>query len=274
MLGSDPDEAARTVTQLIDRLLPYDAPFAAALLRDVVGDVLQTRRAVTIWSAIGFAWFSTRLFGSVRSVLALVFDGTDRSIVGGKLFDFAATAVSTVVVVLYVVFAAWLDLAASRGVALLESLGLARGAIGGVTYLVGRLFAIGIVVALFHALYRGLPRQRPSRRNAFVGALTAAVLFELARSAYTLLLQNAGPSTIYTGTIAAVVSVVFWAYYGAFLFIIGGEVVQAYGLERAERGALAAVLAPKLAPKPAPAPTPTASSRSRGGGDPRPPASR
>jgi membrane protein len=239
LLGRQPEEAARSVTELFDRLLPQGTPFGATLLREVVGDILATRRAVTTWSAVGFAWFSTRLFGSVRSVLALIFDGTDRSIVTGKLFDFAATGVATVVVVLYVVFSAWLDLATTQGVALLLGLGLAGDAIGGLGYVVGRLVAILIVIALFHALYRGLPRHRPTRRNALVGAVTAALLFEVARNLYTLLLLRVDPSSIYTGTIAAIVSVVFWTYYGSLLFLIGAEVTQAYGLDRAERAALA-----------------------------------
>lgn len=238
LLGSEPVEAARTVTSLLEQLLPNEAPRASELLRSVVTDVLTTRSTVTIYSAIVFAWFSTRLFGSLRSVLALIFDGTDRGIVAGKLFDFLATIVATVAVVVYVVFSAYLDLAATRGLELLHAVGLAQDAMSGVEYVLGRLLAVALVFSLFYALYRGLPRRRPSVQVAAVAAFTASVLFEIARHVFAMIVGAADPSSLYTGTIAAIVSVVFWTYYSAFLFLIGGEVAQAYDLRRGELAAL------------------------------------
>ena len=239
LLGSEPAEAAVTVTRLLEQLLPNGAPGASDLLRGVVSEVLTTRSAVTVYSAIVFAWFSTRLFGSLRSVLALIFDGTDRGIVAGKLFDFVATLIATVAVVVYVVFSAYLDLATTRGLAWLRTVGLQQDAMTGVEYLFGRLLAVALVFALFYALYRGLPRRRPSMQVAAVAALTASIMFEIARNVFTLIVGATDPSSLYTGTIAAIVSVVFWTYYSAFLFLIGGEVAQAYDLRRSELAALA-----------------------------------
>lgn len=240
LLGSEPAEAARIVTTLLERLLPNEAPNASELLRGVVTEVLSTRRTVTVYSAIVFAWFSTRLFGSLRSVLALIFDGTDRGIVAGKLFDFVATAVATVAVVVYVVFSAYLSLATTRGLALLRAVGFEQDAMTGLEYIIGRTIAVVLVFSLFYALYRGLPRRRPSVQVAAVAALTASVLFEIARHLFAIIVGAADPSSLYTGTIAAIVSVVFWTYYSAFLFLIGGEVAQAYDLRRGELAALRA----------------------------------
>jgi membrane protein len=238
LLGSEPAEAAITVTTLMEQLLPNEAPTASELLRGVVTEVLTTRSTVTIYSAIIFAWFSTRLFGSLRGVLALIFDGTDRGIVAGKAFDFLATLVATLAVVVYVVFSAYLDLAANRGFELLRMLGLQKDAMSGLEYVIGRLLAVALVFSLFYALYRGLPRRRPSVQVAAVAALTASILFEIARHVFALAVGAANPGSLYTGTIAAIVAVVFWTYYSAFLFLIGGEVAQAYDLRRSELKAL------------------------------------
>lgn len=238
LLGREPTEAAATVTALVEQLLPNDAPSASELLRGIVTDVLSTRSTVTIYSAIVFAWFSTRLFGSLRSVLALIFDGTDRGIMAGKAFDFVATIVATVAVSVYVVFSAYLDLATTRGLALLRNVGLAQEAMSGVEYLLGRLLALALVFGLFYALYRGLPRRRPNVQVAMVAAATATVLFEAARYFFAKILSATDPGSLYTGSIAAVVSVVFWTYYSAFLFLLGAEVAQAYDLRRRELAAL------------------------------------
>ncbi len=247
LLGREPDEAVRTVTGLLLAFLPSGGSSAADMLRDIVGDVLRTRGAVTIYAAIGFAWFSTRLFGSLRSVLALIFDGTDRGIVVGKLFDFGATIVATMAVVVYIAISAYIDLATTQGVQLLTRLGLRESAMSGITYLGGRLLGIAIVFALFYAMYHGLPRRRPSVRTALIAAATAALLFEVARHLFALLVRHFDPSSLYTGTIAAIVAVVFWTYYGSLLFLIGGELAQAAELRRLELRALARDLPPPAA---------------------------
>lgn len=238
LLGREPAEAAATVTSLVEQLLPNNAPTASELLRGILTDVLSTRSTVTIYSAVVFAWFSTRLFGSLRSVLALIFDGTDRGIVAGKVFDFLATIVATVAVSVYVVISAYLDLATTRGFAILRGAGLRQDAMSGVEYLFGRLLALGLVFALFYALYRGLPRRRPTVQVAMVASISATLLFEAARYFFARLVSATDPGSLYTGTIAAVVAVVFWTYYSAFLFLIGGEVAQAYDLRRGELAAL------------------------------------
>jgi len=116
--------------------------------------------------------------------------------------------------------------------------GLQRDAMSGLEYVVGRLLAVLLVFALFYAFYRGLPRRRPSVQVAAVAALTASILFEIARHVFALAVGAANPASLYTGTIAAIVAVVFWTYYSAFLFLLGGEVAQAYDLRRAELAAL------------------------------------
>ncbi len=249
LLGREPDEAARTVSDLLQTFLPNDSATASDLLRGIVSDVLRTRGAVGLYAAIGFAWFSTRLFGSLRSVLSLIFDGADRGIVAGKLFDLMATLVATVAVVVYIAVSAYLDLATTHGLELLQRIGLRDSAMSGITYLIGRGLAIAVVFGLFFALYRGLPRHRPSRRTALVASSAAALLFELARHVFTLLVARFDPSSLYTGTIAAIVAVVFWTYYGALLFLIGGELAQAVDLRRVELAALAASTPP---PRPTP----------------------
>ena len=237
-LGSETTQAATTVTALVDRLLPSGSNAAGELLRGIVADVLNTRGAVTAYSAIGFAWFSTRLFGSLRSVLALIFDGADRGIVAGKVFDFIATIIATVAIVVYVALSTYIELATTRGLALLQETGLRTEAMGVVGALLGRMMALAVVFILFYAMYRGLPRRRPSMRTAAVGALSASILFEIARHLFVFVVARFDPSSLYTGTIAALVAIVFWTYYGALLFLIGGEVAQAFDLRRSELTAL------------------------------------
>lgn len=248
LLGREPVEAAATVTGLVGGLLPAETPMAGELLRSLIADFLRTRPATTAYSALGFMWFSTRLFGSLRTAVSLIFDRSDRGIVAGKLFDVAATMVATVAVAAWVFLSVLLNLATARGAALLARVGGAVPDLGPVAYLTGRTLAVALVVALFYALYHGLPRHRPSARTALVAAAVTTLLFEGARELFRLVLALASPTSLYTGTLAVVIAVVFWTYYAAFLFLVGGEVAQAVELRRTELAALRAVPPPSSSP--------------------------
>ena len=240
-LGRQPEQAMETVVDLSQRFLPPNAFEASAVLRTMVEDVLRTRGAVGVGALLGFLWTSTRLFGSLRAVLSIVLDRTERGIVAGKLFDVVASFATTGLVVLWAVVSSFVALLGERGTEFLSRLGLRVDAIGALGYVSGRTLSFLLLAFTFYALYRGLPQRRPSREAALLAAACAALGFEMARHVYTLVLGVASPGTLYTGTIAVIVSVVFWMYYGAVLFVLGAEVAQAHELRAAELDALAHV---------------------------------
>ena len=230
------DASLTEVAALVDRLLPPGLKPGQLTISNILGDIVKARGSLGVYSAIGFVWFSTRLFGSLRSVLAEVFDiESERGIVEGKLFDIKVTVLSTVLVAAYTVLSAYLAFATSRGVALLGELGVRQEVMGQVGYWVGRLVAFGFIVAMFFSLYKLLPKRRIRWPTALIAALFTSTLFEAARNLYTAYVENFNPGSLYSGTLYALVTVVFWVYYAAFLFILGGEVAQVYELRRVRR---------------------------------------
>ncbi len=95
---------------------------------------------MTIYSAIGFVWFSTRLFGSLRTVLASVFDiENERGIIAGKIFDVKITIVATLLFVASVTVSDVPEPCdAHRRHGVLVTLGLRDEVMGRVDYLIGR----------------------------------------------------------------------------------------------------------------------------------------
>ncbi len=224
------------VLALVDRLLPPHAETQDNPFHRLVSDAMQAPAAVSIWSAIGFVWFSTRLFGSLRSVLAEVFDiENERGIIAGKIFDIQITVISTVLVAVYTVLSAYLAFATTRGIQVLAGVGLRRDLMGSVEYTLGRLLAFAFMVLMFFSLYRFLPVRRIRSKTALVAALFTAGMFELARNVFTAYITHFDPGSFYRGTLYAVVIVVFWVYYAALIFILGGEVGQVYDLRRVRR---------------------------------------
>jgi membrane protein len=232
-LGLTPDASLAEVRALIDRFLPPQASAADAAIERLLSDVIRARDALGAWGAVTFIWFSTRLFGSLRTVLAEIFDiQSVRGIVAGKWFDVRITIYSSLLLVVYATLSTYLALATSRGATLLVEVGLREDVMGTVEYAFGRLLAFAFFVAIFWALYRYLPNRRIRWQQALVGALSSAVLFEIARNLWTAYTRSFDPGTIYSGTIYAMVSLVFWVYYSALIFVVGGEVSQVHELRR------------------------------------------
>lgn len=235
-LNQSADASSAEVAALVERLLPQNPTTGSTVVREILADVVKTSGAVGVYSAVGFIWFSTRLFGSLRSVLCDVFDiEQDRGIVAGKLFDIRLTIIATLLVVAYTVLSAYLAIATTRGIAVLRMTGLRENVMGQLEYVLGRIAAFAVVTLMFFALYKFLPNRRIRANTALVAALFTSTLFEVARNLFTAYVQRFDPGSLYTGTLAAIVILVFWVYYAALLFILGGEVGQVYELRRVRR---------------------------------------
>lgn len=235
-LNQAPEVSIAEVSALVDRLLPPGATPGQLTIESILGDIIRARGSIGLYSAILFVWFSTRLFGSLRSVLGDVFDiEVDRGIIAGKLFDIQVTVISTVLLVAYVALSAYLAFATTRGVAALGELGLRDEVMGQLEYTIGRFLAFLFIVGIFFALYEVLPSRRIRWQTALLAALFTGALFELARNLFTAYVRSFNPGSIYTGTLTAVVLIVMWTYYAAILFVLGGEVAQVYELRRKRR---------------------------------------
>jgi membrane protein len=235
-LDQSADASSAEVSALVARLLPQNSATSAQFVNDLLTDVVKAAGAVGVWSALGFAWFTTRLFGSLRSVLAEVFDiEQDRGIIEGKLFDIRLTLIATLLIVAYTALSAYLAVATTRGIAVLRATGLRENVMGGVEYTLGRIVAYVVFLLMFFALYKFLPKRRIRWQTALVAAVFTGTLFEIARSVFTAYVQSFNPGSFYTGTIAALVILVFWVYYAALIFILGGEVGRVYELRRVRR---------------------------------------
>ena len=231
--------AADSVTDvggLIDALLPTHAENVASGAHAILDEVMQNQGNIGLYSAIGFVWFSTRLFGSLRSVLAYVFDiEHERGIVQGKIFDIKVTVVSTLLVVAYAFLSAYLVIATTRGSQVLSELGVRSETMGRLEYWTGRLLAFATITLMFFALYKTLPIRKIRWQTALIAAVFSGTMLEVAKYLFAFIMRGFNPGSLYAGTLYAIVIVVVWTYYAALLFILGGEVGQVYELRRVRR---------------------------------------
>jgi membrane protein len=205
----------------------------AELAGAVVTGVLEQRGGFTLFGALLFAWFATRLVGTLRVALREIFDiGSDRSIVMGKLFDVVVVVVGALLVALN------LGLTIRLGAALTSGVG-ALGVGGWVVEVAGRLLAYGLALlsiwCLFLVLYRYLPARRIPWRTAMVAATFSGVFHEVLKVGFSWYATQVADYTSTWGNLATVGILFFWIYYEAVVFILGGEVAQVYSMRKAGR---------------------------------------
>lgn len=236
LLNESPATVASTMAAFIGELLPHEAANLESTIRNILDEIVSARTSVGVYSIVAFVWFSTRLFGSLRTVLGATFDiEHERGIIAGKVFDIQMTVISTILIVAYAVLNAYLAVATTRGVSILVNLGIRRATMGQFEYWLGRLIGFGVIVVMFYSLYKFLPVRRVRNMTALVAAVFAGSLLELAKNVFSGAATSFSPSSFFTGTIAAVVIVVVWTYYVALIFALGGEVGQVYELRRVRR---------------------------------------
>jgi membrane protein len=235
-LGSTPDSAADTALSFLDRLLPTKNWTEGDYVRETIRDVARVSSSVTLYSAIGFLWFSTRVFSSMRSVFQKTFDvPNERGILHGKLFDIACSFLAAIGIIIYGSLTAYLLAASTRGASVLINLGVREDVMGPLEYGFGRLVAFALGVLLCFAAYRLVPNRPIPSHTAWVGSITTSILFEIARIGFGYYVRASSPSSLYTGTIATLVVVTLWTYYASLIFIIGAEVAQVVELRRHPR---------------------------------------
>jgi membrane protein len=88
---------------------------------------------------------------------------------------------------------------------------------------------------MFFSLYKFLPVRRVRTKAAWVASIFTTLMFEAAKLVFDIYVSSFNPGNLYAGTVAAVVVVVFWVYYAALIFILGGEVGQVFELRRTRR---------------------------------------
>jgi len=234
LLNQSADASSAEVNDVIYRFMPPTQE--GAQLARVLVDIIKSRQAIGIYSVIGFVWFSTRLFGSLRSVLAQIFDiDSDRGIIAGKLFDIQITVVSSLLLVAYTALNTYLALATTRGLTLLGQLGVRQSMMGSLEYNFGQLVGFIFIALMFYSLYKFLPNRKIRWQTALIAALFTSSLLELAKRGFSSYVQSFNPGSLYTGTLAGLIIVVVWVYYAAMIFILGGEVAQVYELRRVRK---------------------------------------
>jgi membrane protein len=224
------------LAELLRRFMPSaSGPDSDAAIRNVeraLEQVVASRGQLTLVGVPLFLYFSTRLFGGLRAALNEVFDTEERrSFLVGKLIDLALVLLTGTLLLL----SALLPALEARTLGLMTE---------GDSFLLEWLYrlsleivAFGFSTALFLAVFKVLPSRRIAWRTAVVAAVFCALAFELAKRLYALYVAHfvTLDRIASNANAGAFFLLILWIYYTNCVFLIGGEIAEAYDLARMRR---------------------------------------
>ena len=100
--------------------------------------------------------------------------------------------------------------------------------------------SFALIFVVFLMLYKYVPNTKTYWQYIWVGALVAAVLFEITKNLFIVYLNRFANFENVYGTLTPVIALMFWAYLSGLILILGAELSSEYG--RIKRGAARGVL--------------------------------
>ncbi|MEX2526622.1 MAG: YhjD/YihY/BrkB family envelope integrity protein [Gemmatimonadota bacterium] len=194
-------------------------------IRQAAQRLVEDRTGLSMAGALFLLWFSTRLVATLRVVLGRVYGIPEgRGIIRGKAVD------------ALFVMAGGLLILTNLGVSFLASSfyqtlsnrlpsGFSRE-LGQLPF--GGLFAFGSVWISFFLIYHYVPSRRPHWPLAVLSATFTAIAFELMKSAFGWYAGSVADYRSIYGNLATGAILFFWIYYGAAVFILGGQVGRVF----------------------------------------------
>jgi membrane protein len=169
-----------------------------------------------IISLVGLLWTGSNLFGVMENCFSIVFRTTDRGFIQQKLMSFAMILIFAILAPLAVVASS------------------ISGSVSGLTHFFGDIpglglvfaiggYAVGVLLAfvLFFCIYLIVPNMKVNPRDAWRGAICAAVLFEIVNLVFPLYVRSQHSQF---GSFALLLALLtFWFWVLSLILLLGAE---------------------------------------------------
>ena len=227
------DDPARAAVDYVVSILPPSQQ-VVRLTRQLVEDVVSRHTRFGILGLVLFVWSSTRLIGTLRSVLREIFElEEERGIIQGKIFDLQMVSVAGTLFLANTALTIVLEALHTSGVEYIRRWGWEPLPVAERAW--AQFLAFSFIFLMFLLIYRYLPKRRIGWRTALVAATFTSVAWELLKGLFSWYVAHVASYTTTYGALATLIILVFWIYYSAVVFILGGEVGQVYDLIRTRR---------------------------------------
>ncbi len=184
--------------------------------------------ALGLVGLLGMAWSGSNMFGIIRRSLNIAYDlNLNRPLVRQKLLDLGLVFMFTPFFLSSIAATALFRAARQRS----ADIPTVGGWIDGLGFgwdILGALVPVAMSFMAFLVLYWIVPATKVKVSEAWLGALVAAILFELSKVGFSLYLEQFGNYDVVFGSLGAVVVLLFWIFVSANVLLLGAEVASEY----------------------------------------------
>lgn len=216
-------------------LLGGNDPFA--VVEGLLAKIAQNRDKLTLYAVPSFIWFSTRLFGGIRTALNSLYDVSVRTVRRNFLVAYLAAKLRDITMVMIVVALFLFNTVLGTLLTFIESRGegsdrLTNFFLSSIGRGFGEILTIVFSITLFFLVYRHASIRRLSWRSALVAASFTAIAFEVAKRLFGLYLARIVSNSQFTldANLGAVILFVLWVWYTSVVFLLGGVVAETWDL--------------------------------------------
>jgi membrane protein len=221
--------------QQVLELIEANAPTAVDLVQGNMAQILRYRNTVGLVAVVGFFWSASAVFSTMDRALNRVWDVE-------SLRPYWRSKLIAILVVIIIAFLVMFSMVTTTVISFIRYVILPfLASQWGVNLGPWRILMILIPyissVILFMIVYWIFPHTRVTVLDVWPGALLAGLVWEQAKSLFTVYLGTFGSHNLVYGSVGTIVVLMVWFYLSALILLMGAEVSAAYS--RAKRHLLA-----------------------------------
>jgi len=219
------EEAQQALVQFVERYMPA----AGELVQANIEQVIQARSTVGILALLGLLWSASGVFTAIyRSVNRAWGNPKSELFWAEKLFGLAVVIVVGFLLVGTTFYTTLINVIRSWQLEILGQRVFEDPGTGRLLGWVSALLPAAVSVVTFTILYRTIPRNRVTWRDAWLGGLVAGFVGAAARQIYTWYLANFARYSLIYGSVGAIIGFLLWSYLSAMILLLGAELTAQY----------------------------------------------
>jgi membrane protein len=212
-----------TQEQII-RGIGYLLPVSRQLIASTVTSVASARGAIGVVAFIGLIWGGFSFFNSIRASLNTAWGiRKPQHILKGQLINLIMMIGAAILLFLSVLITVFLSTVSEQGIPVPGAQMVNSNVI---ERILANVLATGLAFLVFLFLYRFIPGKRPKWKDIWLGALVAAMSFEITKIVFLVYLRVFNPYNLVYGSIGALIAFLMWTYLSALIFLFIAKVTH------------------------------------------------
>jgi membrane protein len=222
VVGSFP-QSPYTQEQII-RGIAYLMPVSRELIAGTVTGVASARGAIGVLALVGLIWGGTSFFNTIRASLNTAW-GIRRQapLLKGQLINLIMMIGAAILLFLSVLITVFLSTVSEQGIPVPGAEMVNRGLL---ERMLANVLATALAFFVFLLLYKFVPSKRPKWKDIWLGALIAAICFEITKVIFLVYLRVFNPYNLIYGSIGALIAFLMWTYLSALVFLLIAKVTH------------------------------------------------